>query len=49
MSRKAAEIGFAIVLFAIGAAIVHGTLELETGWTRSGPEAGYFPKQVHWV
>ena len=46
MSRKAAEIGFAIVLFAFGAAIVHGSVELETGWTRSGPEAGYFPFRI---
>ena len=46
MSRKAAEIGFAIVLFAFGAAIVHGTLALEPGWTRSGPEAGYFPFRI---
>jgi hypothetical protein len=46
MSRKAAEIGFAIVLFGFGAAIVYGTRELDTGWSRSGPEAGYFPLRI---
>ena len=46
MSRKAMEIGFAAVLFGFGAAIVYGTLELETGWSRSGPEAGYFPLRI---
>jgi hypothetical protein len=46
MSRKTAEIGFAMVLFSFGAAVVYGTLELETGWSRSGPEAGYFPLRI---
>ncbi len=46
LSRKAAEIGFASALLLFGAAIVWGSLELDTGWGSSGPEAGYFPFRV---
>ncbi len=46
LSRKSAEIGFALLLLAFGAAIIVGARELETGWGSSGPEAGYFPFRI---
>ena len=46
LSRKTAEIGFALLLLAFGAAIMMGARELETGWGSSGPEAGYFPFRI---
>jgi putative tricarboxylic transport membrane protein len=46
VSRKAAEVGFALVLLGFGAAIAWGALELDTGWGGSGPEAGYFPFRI---
>jgi hypothetical protein len=46
LSRKTAEIGFAALLLCFGAAIIHGALDLETGWGSSGPEAGYFPLRI---
>lgn len=46
VSRKAAEIGFVMLLLCFGAAIIIGALELETGWGSSGPEAGYFPLRI---
>ncbi len=46
LSRRTAEIGFALLLLGFGAAIVVGARELETGWGSSGPEAGYFPFRI---
>jgi hypothetical protein len=46
LSRRSAEIGFALLLLAFGAAIMAGARELETGWGSSGPEAGYFPFRI---
>jgi putative tricarboxylic transport membrane protein len=43
---KAAELGFAVVLAAFGAAIIVGAREMDTGWGGSGPEAGYFPFRI---
>jgi putative tricarboxylic transport membrane protein len=44
--RKAAEVAFAFVLAAFGAAIIFGAREMDTGWGGSGPEAGYFPFRI---
>ncbi len=46
ITRRTAEIGFALVLLGFGAAIIVGARELETGWGSSGPEAGYFPFRI---
>lgn len=43
MTRRSAEIGFAVFTAAIGAAVIYGARDLDTGWGDSGPEAGYFP------
>ncbi len=43
LSRRQAEIGFAILAGLAGFVILRGAMELDTGWSRSGPEAGYFP------
>jgi hypothetical protein len=46
LTRKAAEIAFAAGLLAFGAMMIVGAREMETGWDRSGPEAGYFPLRI---
>lgn len=46
LSRKTAEVGFALLLLAFGGVIAVGARELDTGWGGSGPEAGYFPFRV---
>jgi cell division protein FtsW (lipid II flippase) len=49
LSRRAAEIGFSLFTLAVGSVILSGAHELDTGWTRSGPEAGYFPMRIAWL
>lgn len=49
LSRKAGEILFALVTGAAGVAVIIGANELDTGWTRSGPDAGYFPARVGYL
>jgi putative tricarboxylic transport membrane protein len=49
VSRKRAEIAFALLLAAFGGVILVGARELETGWGSSGPEAGYFPFRLGWL
>jgi putative tricarboxylic transport membrane protein len=46
LPRRAAEVGFALFAIAVAATIMLGARELDTGWSRSGPEAGYFPFRV---
>jgi putative tricarboxylic transport membrane protein len=46
VSRKTAEVAFALLLLSFGGFIALGAKELETGWGSSGPEAGYFPFRV---
>jgi putative tricarboxylic transport membrane protein len=46
VSRKAAELCFAALLFLFGIIMITGARELETGWSSSGPEAGYFPLRI---
>ena len=49
VSRKVAEIAFAILLLGFGVAIIKGAMELDTEWGGSGPEAGYFPLRVGYL
>ncbi len=46
LTRRQAEIGFALVSGLAGAIIISGAMELDTGWSRSGPESGYFPYRI---
>ena len=46
LSRRGAEIGFALFVLAVAGTIMLGARELDTGWSRSGPEAGYFPFRI---
>ncbi len=46
LSRKPAEIAFALLLAVVGGVVIAGARELETGWGGSGPEAGYFPLRI---
>lgn len=46
VTRRQAEIGFALLAALAGFVILAGATELDTGWSRSGPEAGYFPFRV---
>lgn len=43
VSRFAAEMATAGVLFAFGVAVVIGALEFQIGWDDAGPQPGYFP------
>lgn len=49
VSRRAAEIGFSLFTLGVGFVIALGASELDYGWARSGPEAGYFPMRVGWL
>jgi putative tricarboxylic transport membrane protein len=49
LSRRKAEIGFSLFTLAVGGVILYGAYELDMGWTRSGPEAGYFPVRIAWL
>jgi TRAP-type uncharacterized transport system fused permease subunit len=46
VSRRAAEIGTAAALALFAAAVVAGSLQLDTGWARTGPQAGYVPLRL---
>lgn len=46
LSRRHAEIGFATATALLGAIVMWGAAEHDIGWTRSGPEAGYFPFRI---
>ena len=41
--RKAAEVGVALVFFALGAVVVFDSVRLGARWGEEGPQAGYFP------
>jgi hypothetical protein len=49
LTRKAGEILFALMTGAAGVAVIVGANELDTGWTRSGPDAGYFPARIGYL
>ena len=46
LNRRAAEILFSLITGAVGIAVIKGALEMDVGWTSSGPDAGYFPFRV---
>lgn len=46
VSRQALELSVAGLISAFAAAIVYASLQLETGWGSTGPEAGYFPLRL---
>ncbi len=46
VSRRAAEVAFALLTMAFGATIVVGAREFSIGWGEIGPEAGYFPFRI---
>lgn len=46
MSRRMAEIAFALVTAFVGIVMIVGARDLDTGWGASGPEAGFFPLRV---
>jgi hypothetical protein len=46
ISRRVLELATALVIFAIGAAVVIGALEYKIGWDDGGPQPGYFPFYV---
>lgn len=46
LARNTAEIGFAAIVFALGAVLVAGARQLDTGWDDFGPQAGYFPLRI---
>jgi len=46
LNRRAAEILFSVITGAVGIAVIKGALEMDVGWTSSGPDAGYFPFRV---
>ncbi len=48
-ARWTAELGLGLVLIAMGALVVNGSLEQGVGWTPTGPESGYFPLRIGWL
>lgn len=46
LSRKSMELAFAATLAGGGIIMMLGALEMEIGWSGSGPEAGYFPFRI---
>lgn len=45
-SRQSLEIGTAGLISLFSAAVIHGSLQLDTGWGATGPQAGYFPLRL---
>jgi hypothetical protein len=46
LGRKAAEIALGSLFALAGCVMISGARELDTGWSGSGPEAGYFPLRI---
>lgn len=46
LSRRHAEFGVALILFALAALVVWDNQRIGAGWGDSGPQAGYFPLRV---
>lgn len=46
ISRHALEIGCAATLGAFAAAVIAGSLQLDTGWGPMGPQSGYVPLRL---
>lgn len=45
-SRRTAEIAAAAALGLFGAAVIAGSLQLNTGWGATGPQSGYVPLRL---
>jgi TRAP-type uncharacterized transport system fused permease subunit len=46
ISRRSLEIGTAATLGAFAAAVIAGSLQLDTGWAPTGPQSGYVPLRL---
>ena len=46
LNRRWGEIVFSLITGGIGIAVIKGGIEMDIGWTSSGPDAGYFPFRV---
>lgn len=46
LNRRWGEILFSLITGGIGIAVIKGGIEMDIGWTSSGPDAGYFPFRV---
>ena len=46
LSRQTLEISVAGLITAFAAVVIYGSLQLQTGWGSTGPEAGYFPLRL---
>ena len=46
ISRQTLELSVAGLIAAFAATVVYGSLQLNSGWGPTGPEAGYFPLRL---
>lgn len=46
VTRRTAEIATAATLGLFAAAVIAGSLQLQTGWAPTGPQAGYLPLRL---
>jgi putative tricarboxylic transport membrane protein len=46
VSRRSLEIGTAAALAAFAGAVIAGSLQLDSGWAPTGPQAGYVPLRL---
>lgn len=46
ISRRSLEIGTAAALGLFAAAVIAGSLQLDTGWAPTGPQSGYVPLRL---
>ncbi|MES3004190.1 MAG: tripartite tricarboxylate transporter TctB family protein [Pseudomonadota bacterium] len=46
LSRRTMEIATAAALGVYAAAVIAGSLQLDTGWAATGPQAGYVPLRL---
>src|SRR5262245_50161806 len=46
VSRRSLELGTAAALAAFAGAVIAGSLQLDTGWAPTGPQAGYVPLRL---
>lgn len=46
ISRRRVELLVAVIIFAVGLAIITDSVHLGIGWSNNSPESGYFPLRV---
>jgi putative tricarboxylic transport membrane protein len=46
LSMRAAEVGAAAILLALGALVIYDSLRVGQGWAAEGPQAGFYPFYV---